>query len=174
VDGSGTKVDHGRESATRSVILTCGKAESFIGSADLILTNPYGPLPKQLQTVPMLICNFEERHRECEQYCGTSLHKIGEWGEDDRRCTFWAGNTSPIPVDIAGLVPDTYANTYGWFPLELPLRLLKVYGKPGITVWDGFMGRGTTGKACQILGMDFIGMDVNPERVELAKRYLSE
>lgn len=148
-----------------------GAADNFKGTADLVLTNPYGFLPPQLHKVPMLICNFPQNHHNMEEYCGTKLNPIGEWGGSNKNI-IWAGNVEPIKVELSDLLPDTWNGITGWFPLELPLRLLKVYGKPGITVWDGFMGRGTTGKACLQLGMDFIGGDISMSRVKMAKEYL--
>lgn len=148
------------------IALSAGRAESYEGMADLILTMPYGPLPAQLHAVPMLITNYPERKSKCEQWCGAQLTQIGTWGGKEHH--IWAGNFDMPAVDLSGLVEEPE----GWFPLELPLRLLKVYGAPGITVWDGFMGRGTVGKACQQLGMHFVGMDKNPERVRMARDYV--
>ena len=62
----------------------------------------------------------------------------------------------------------------GWWPLELPMAVLEQYAQSGQTAIDLFMGRGTTGKACRALGMNFIGIDQNVNRVELAFRYIFE
>jgi len=60
-----------------------------------------------------------------------------------------------------------------FWPLEFPLRILKAYAKPGWTILDPFMGRGTCGKAALQLGMNFIGIDQRPERVRIAKEFLN-
>jgi len=62
----------------------------------------------------------------------------------------------------------------GWWPLEFPLRILKAYAKPGWTILDPCMGRGTCGKAALQLGMNFIGLDRDPERVRMAQCYISK
>jgi site-specific DNA-methyltransferase (adenine-specific) len=41
--------------------------------------------------------------------------------------------------------------------------------KPGDTVFDPFMGSGTTGIATLNLRRQFIGIEINPEKFELAK-----
>lgn len=56
------------------------------------------------------------------------------------------------------------------FPQELPERCIKLHGvKAGMQVLDPFMGIGTTGLACKKLGVNFIGIDINPKYVEIAK-----
>jgi DNA modification methylase len=40
---------------------------------------------------------------------------------------------------------------------------------PGATVFDPFMGSGTTGVACVELGRSFIGIEREAEYVEIAK-----
>ena len=67
---------------------------------------------------------------------------------------------------------DLRAEDGGFWPVELPRRLLKEYGKAGDTILDPFMGRGTVGKACMELGMDFIGIDRDTRKVQKAYDYL--
>lgn len=56
------------------------------------------------------------------------------------------------------------------FPLELPRRVIRLLTTPGDTVLDCFLGSGTTAIAAILEGRHFIGMDVTPDYVELAKR----
>lgn len=65
------------------------------------------------------------------------------------------------------------ATEEGWWPLDMAVKLLAHYGRPGITVIDPFMGRGTVGRACCSLDMHFIGIDRDAARVELARQYIS-
>ena len=44
--------------------------------------------------------------------------------------------------------------------------------KPGI-VLDPFFGRGTTGKVANKQDKDFVGIELNPEYIILAKKYLN-
>lgn len=49
------------------------------------------------------------------------------------------------------------------FPIDIPLRLIKLYTFVGDTVLDPFCGSGTTLRACEISGRNGIGIDINPE-----------
>ena len=47
--------------------------------------------------------------------------------------------------------------------------LIRSYTEPGATVLDFAMGSGTTGVACQNTQRRFIGIDINPEFVAVAR-----
>ncbi len=49
------------------------------------------------------------------------------------------------------------------FPEELPARLIKMFTYYGETVFDPFMGSGTTALAAKHLGRNSIGYEINPE-----------
>lgn len=55
-------------------------------------------------------------------------------------------------------------------PIKLMEYLCKLITPPGGTVLDPFMGSGTTGVACKRLGFDFIGIEMNEEYIEIAKK----
>lgn len=54
-------------------------------------------------------------------------------------------------------------------PTSLMQYLVRLVTPTGGTVLDPFMGSGSTGKACAYEGFDFIGIDMTPEYVEIAK-----
>lgn len=56
------------------------------------------------------------------------------------------------------------------FPVELPRRLIKLYSFVGNTILDPFLGSGTTMKACLELSRKSIGIELNPDYVEMARR----
>lgn len=58
------------------------------------------------------------------------------------------------------------------FPLELPLRCIKLYSYLNDVILDPFLGSGTTALAAEQLGRHYIGFEVNPEYCEMAKRRL--
>ncbi len=59
-------------------------------------------------------------------------------------------------------------------PLSLMERLVRIYTKPGDTVYDPYMGRGTAGLACIRNGRNFIGYELNPEYYKMAEERLKE
>ncbi len=58
-------------------------------------------------------------------------------------------------------------------PLVLIKHLINKYNKPEGIILDSFMGAWTTAKACQELGVDFIGCDYMEEYCEIGKQRLS-
>lgn len=55
-------------------------------------------------------------------------------------------------------------------PLSLVTKLIRNSSKEGDMVLDPFMGSGTTGVACQSLNRNFVGVEVNEEFFNIAKR----
>lgn len=65
-------------------------------------------------------------------------------------------------------------------PVSLMLALIDKFTSEGDTIFDPFMGSGTTGVACMKLGRNFIGCEIDPNyfkiaehRIEQASRQLS-
>lgn len=58
------------------------------------------------------------------------------------------------------------------FPVELPRRIIQLLTDPGDLVLDCFVGSGTSAVAAIREGRRFIGIDIVPESVELAKKAL--
>jgi adenine-specific DNA-methyltransferase len=58
-------------------------------------------------------------------------------------------------------------------PEALMRYLVRLITPPGGTVLDPFMGSGSTGKACQVEGFGFIGIELIREHFNIAQRRLS-
>lgn len=58
-------------------------------------------------------------------------------------------------------------------PLEFIKKLIRNSSKEGETVFDPFMGSGTTGVACKELNRKFIGGDLDPKWCRLAKERIT-
>lgn len=56
------------------------------------------------------------------------------------------------------------------FPLELPIRLIKLYSFPNDIVLDPFVGSGTTCLAAKILNRNWIGVDNNKDYIQIAEK----
>jgi len=59
------------------------------------------------------------------------------------------------------------------FPVELPLRCIKLFTWKGSLVYDPFMGSGTTAVACLKTGRHYIGSEISLEYCDLAARRIA-
>ena len=59
-------------------------------------------------------------------------------------------------------------------PLKLMSYLIILGSREGDTVLDPFLGSGTTALACQLLGRECIGIEINPDYCEIAEARLSQ
>jgi len=59
-------------------------------------------------------------------------------------------------------------------PVELMLWCINKYGYPGDTIFDPFMGSGTTGVAAVQLGRNFIGCEIDPDYFAIAEKRIHE
>ena len=57
---------------------------------------------------------------------------------------------------------------------DLCKQLLNIYAQPNITVYDPFMGTGTTAAACAELGLNCFGSELSADQVEYSKNRLNE
>jgi len=60
------------------------------------------------------------------------------------------------------------------FPVELPYRLIQLYTFEGEVILDPFIGSGQTAIAALSVGRHYVGYDVDPEYVRLARRRIDE
>lgn len=152
-----------------------GMGENFAGPCDLVFTHLYGQLNTALKGKPMLLSGFAQRKSAYQMWSFAELSLVGTWGKKQDQAV-WSANMPAFTVNIADLVEDEFAENRGWFPLELPRRLLAACVEPdkfsSLIVADPFMGRGTIGKAVLERGGSFIGVDRDKQRVKLASVYL--
>ncbi len=70
---------------------------------------------------------------------------------------------------------EAYAEAhFAVFPPKLVEPCILAASKPGDVVLDPFFGSGTVGQVARNLGRDFIGIELNEEYVEIARRRLKE
>lgn len=70
--------------------------------------------------------------------------------------------------------PQTKSDHPAPYPKELPSRAIKMHSFVGDTIYDPFMGSGTTAKACQELGRNYIGSEISKEYCEIAEKRLKQ
>ena len=63
---------------------------------------------------------------------------------------------------------------YAVFPSKIPELCIKAGSQKGDTVLDPFFGSGTTGSVAQRLDRKWIGIELNPKYVKLAKRKFAQ
>jgi site-specific DNA-methyltransferase (cytosine-N4-specific) len=71
----------------------------------------------------------------------------------------WEIPTTPFP-----------GSHFAVFPPELPRRCIVAGCKPGGTVLDPFHGSGTTGMVAVRNGRKYVGIELNPEYLDLSLR----
>lgn len=154
--------------------LGLGDSVDYDGDADLVFSHLYGPLPKQLIGKPAIVNVYGDRWAQAERWCGADLHEVSKWGHGLMN-TIYVANMEAVPsFDLRDCAEDECAPGKGWFPEEMCLVLLTGHRslRFGGAVFDGFMGRGTVGRAALKLGNTFVGIDRDPARVALAQQYL--
>ena len=57
---------------------------------------------------------------------------------------------------------------------EIPEMAIRFYTGIGDVVLDPFIGSGTTGIVCKMLGRNFIGIDCNEDYCELARERINK
>ena len=62
---------------------------------------------------------------------------------------------------------------FATFPPELPMKCIAVGSKKGDTVLDPFFGAGTTGLVAMKMGRNCIGIELNPEYAEIARKRIA-
>lgn len=59
-------------------------------------------------------------------------------------------------------------------PVDLCAYLINTYSNPGDTIFDPFMGSGTTGVACVQTGRNFIGIEIDPTYYAIAEKRIKD
>ena len=94
-------------------------------------------------------------------------NKTTRSGEFAIRPNLWAYNTIDLRWDDGGAHPAK-------FPELLARDHILSWSNPGDVVLDPFSGSGTTAKMARETGRRFIGIEVNPEYVEISRKRLAQ
>jgi site-specific DNA-methyltransferase (adenine-specific) len=87
----------------------------------------------------------------------------------------WIGRDMVYPTNVLHLATETgNKNHSAVFPSELPIWFIKLFTKPEDFVLDPFVGSGTTALSSLQLGRHFVGIDINPEYVQLSNQRIFE
>jgi site-specific DNA-methyltransferase (adenine-specific)/site-specific DNA-methyltransferase (cytosine-N4-specific) len=87
----------------------------------------------------------------------------------------WLGRDKVYPTNVIHMATECgNRNHSAAFPVELPKWFIKLFTQPGDLVLDPFIGSGTTALAAMELGRNYLGVDINPEYIELSRARVSE
>lgn len=86
----------------------------------------------------------------------------------------WVGRNMVYPNNVVHLATEcANRNHSAAFPIELPTWFIKLFTTPGDVVLDPFMGSGTTAQAAVRLGRSFVGVELDPAYLEIARERTS-
>ena len=116
----------------------------------------------------------------------TNGHKPGNYARRTKHSTNYGaqtpteygGSTERYPLSVLPMSiinndsPDKYHPTQK--PVELLAWLVRSYTAPGAIVLDPTMGVGSTALACRQEGRHFVGVELNADYIEIAKRRLAQ
>jgi DNA modification methylase len=93
---------------------------------------------------------------------------------DNNRCdAMWGNRETKNRRSVWSMNPGSYDGAhFATFPPELPELCLKAGCPPGGTVLDCFAGSGTTLLVAAQNGRSYIGIELNPEYVEMTRKRL--
>lgn len=87
----------------------------------------------------------------------------------------WVGRDMVYPTNVVYLATEcSNRNHSAAFPVELPKWFMRLFTQPGDLVLDPFVGSGTTVLAALQLGRSYIGIDISPDYVEIARARVDE
>lgn len=99
---------------------------------------------------------------------GATMEAVGYGDTGSAARFFWSPKTSTAERNIG--MPPGRTNTHPTVkPVELMAYLCRLVCPPGGTILDPFMGSGSTGIAALREGFGFIGIDLDPAHVEIAR-----
>ena len=85
----------------------------------------------------------------------------------------WVGRELAYPDNVLHMATECSNRGHSaTFPVELPAWFIKLFTQPGDVVLDPFLGSGTAAVAAKQLGRRCIGIEINPEYVQLAHERL--
>ncbi len=139
-------------------------------------------------------CLHFTKQKKFKMYQGAVMVPIGDWADKRlknpiksdfvrkesnsesgfaRRVQNWVGRKKVYPTNVLHL-PTVVKNMNhsAVFPFELPLWFIKLFTKKGDVVLDPFSGSGTTALAARSLDRKYIGIEIKPKYVRIARQRL--
>lgn len=90
-----------------------------------------------------------------------------------KKISNWIGREMAYPTNVLHLATEcSNRNHSATFPVDLPAWFIRLFTQEGDLVLDPFLGSGTTAVASAQLGRRSIGIEIDPEFVEIARERL--
>jgi site-specific DNA-methyltransferase (adenine-specific)/site-specific DNA-methyltransferase (cytosine-N4-specific) len=87
----------------------------------------------------------------------------------------WLGRDLVYPNNVIHMATEcSNKNHSAVFPIELPKWFIKLFTQPGDVVLDPFLGSGTTAVAAIQLARNYVGIDINPEYIDISRARVAE
>jgi DNA modification methylase len=90
-----------------------------------------------------------------------------------KKISNWVGRELAYPTNVLPLATECgNRNHSATFPVELPSWFIRLFTQPGDMVLDPFIGSGTTAIACVELDRKYVGIETNPDYIQVAHQRL--
>jgi site-specific DNA-methyltransferase (adenine-specific) len=87
----------------------------------------------------------------------------------------WLGRDLVYPTNVIHMATEcSNKNHSAVFPVDLPKWFIKLFTQPGDVVLDPFLGSGSTALATIQLARNYVGIDLNPEYVDISRGRVAE
>lgn len=136
------------------------------------------------------------KEKTFNMYQETVMVPVGDWAKDrlsklsetdktrdesragsgfGKNVSNWVGRNMVYPTNVLHLATETgNKNHSAVFPPDLPEWFIRLFTQPGDIVLDPFVGSGTTAFSALRMGRHFVGIDINPEYIQLANQRIFE
>lgn len=159
--------------------------------SDIIWAKP-NPMPESVKDRPtsshehlFLLAKSKQYHYDHEAIKEPSVsdHPSGNGYERSERLSMngrgsdegWTPTKLRNKRDVWTISTKPYPEAhFAVYPEDLCIDPIKAGSGPGDTVLDPFAGAGTTLKVARDLGRDFVGIELNPEYIELINKRLAQ
>lgn len=113
--------------------------------------------------------------RDIRPFTGRKLtSNYGEFDTDAPRTIATDMSFPRTVIKFANVNRDEKVNHPTQKPIKLLVYLINTYSNPGATIFDPFMGSGTTGVACVQTGRNFIGCEIDPGYFAIAEKRIKD
>lgn len=92
-----------------------------------------------------------------------------------KRIANWVGRELAYPTNVLHLPTECFNRKHcATFPVDLPDWFIRLFTQEGDVVLDPFLGSGTTAVACVKLDRRYMGIEIDPDFVEVSKQRIKE